>query len=157
MDREISIVIVDDDELVGAAVAMLCERIAGVKVTGRANTGRQGLALIEKIVPTVALLDIFLPDFNGIDIASHLRARGIATRSVILTGYPEEELFLRAMDAGVSGYLLKSSAEQELAFAIQAAAKNKCYVTPDICPYKWMKPSGRLDTKKPQRLTLRQR
>jgi len=157
MDREFSIVIVDDDELVGAAIAVLCERIAGVKVTGRANNGRDGLALIEKLIPTVALLDIFLPDFNGIDIASHVRARGITTRTVILTGYPDEKLLLRAMDAGVSGYLLKSSAVQELAFAIQAATKGKLYVTPDMSPYNWMKRSGRLEPEKPQRLTLRQR
>ena len=76
---------------------------------------------------------------------------------MILTGYPEEELFLRAMDAGVSGYLLKSSAEQELALAIHAAANGKVYVTPDMSPYPWTKQSDRLDSKTQQRLTLRQR
>ena len=157
MNREISVVIVHDDELVGAGVAALCERIAAVKVIGRANTGREGLVLIEKLVPTVALVDILLPDFNGIDTATHVRGRRIATRIVILTGYPEEELFLRAMDAGVSGYLLKSSAEQELALAIHAAANGKVYVTPDMSPYPWTKQSDRLDSKTQQRLTLRQR
>src|SRR5207247_5370851 len=141
MNREISVVTVDDDELVGAGVAALCERIAAVKVIGRANTGREGLVLIEKLVPTVALVDILLPDFNGIDTATHVRGRRIATRIVILTGYPEEELFLRAMDAGGSGYLLRSSAEQELAWGNHAAASSRVWVTPDLWPYTWKKHS----------------
>jgi len=157
MNREISVVIVDDDDLVGAAVAALCERIAAVGVIGRAKTGREGLVLVEKLVPTVALVDVLLPDFNGIDIASYVRERRIATRIVILTGHPEEELFLQPMGAGASGYLLKCSAEEELAFAIHAAAKGKLYVTPDMASYLVRKQSGRLDSKRQQRLTLRHR
>jgi len=71
MDESISIVLVDDEPMVAAAMAALCRGIAGVHVVGQASNRRNGLALIEKLLPSVALVDLAMP--NGIELTSHVR------------------------------------------------------------------------------------
>ena len=104
MSNLISVVIVDDDEMVAAAMSALCEKVKGIEVVGRANDGRDGLALVEKLLPQVALVDLMMPTLNGIDLVAMARRKGLPTRMVILTASRDPELCVRAMEAafGVS-------------------------------------------------------
>src|SRR6266566_7733821 len=97
MHESISVVVVDDEAMVAAAMAALCGRIAGVRVAGQASNGHDGLALIEKLLPTVALVDVVMPSPNGIELTSHVRQKGFPTGVLILTGNQDEDLCLRAM------------------------------------------------------------
>src|SRR5262245_34929264 len=86
----ISLIVIDDDRLVAAAVALLCSTLNGVDVLGYASSGREGLALIEKSRPSVALVDLTMEDLNGVDLTADVRKRRISTPIIILTGNSDE-------------------------------------------------------------------
>jgi DNA-binding NarL/FixJ family response regulator len=151
----ISIAIVDDEEMVAAAMSALCEKVDGVEVVGRANNGRDGLALIERLRPHVAMVDLIMSELNGIDLIALVRRKGLSTRTVVLTGSPDRDLCARAMEAGACAYLLKRSCVEELGIAIQAAAGGKVYITPAMADlFVRREPSAHSEAK---HLTLRQR
>jgi|ERR1041385_7238056 DNA-binding NarL/FixJ family response regulator len=130
MDESISMVVVDDEAITAAAMAALCRTIAGVRVVGHASSGHHGLALIEELLPTVALVDLLMPGLDGIELTSLVRQKGFPSGVLILTGCANEDLCLRAMRIGASGYLLKMSLQEELEIAIRAVADGNTYITP---------------------------
>src|SRR2546422_8793297 len=144
MSNLISVVIVDDDEMVAAAMSALCEKVKGVEVVGRANDGRDGLALVEKLVPQVALVDLMMPTLNGIDLVAMARQKGLPTRMVILTASRDPELCVRAMEAGAAADLLKLSGVGELGIAIYAVVNGKVYITPKRAESFLAQPNDRL-------------
>ena len=154
MSNLISVVIVDDDEMVAAAMSALCEKVKGVEVVGRANDGRDGLALVEKLVPQVALVDLMMPTLNGIDLVAMARQKGLPTRMVILTASRDPELCVRAMEAGAAAYLLKLSGVDELGIAIHAVVNGKMYITPEMAESYLRQSAVR---PQPEHLTLRHR
>jgi DNA-binding NarL/FixJ family response regulator len=130
MSQSISLVVVDDDQLVAECVGALCEALLGAKVLGYATNGLDGLALIERYHPQVALVDLCMPTLSGIDVVIEARMRQLPTRCVILTGSPDELSCLTAMRAGAAGYLLKTSVIDELPLALSEVCSGNTYVTP---------------------------
>ena len=130
MSQSISIVVVDDDQLVAECVGALCEALLGAKVLGFATNGEDGLALIERYHPQIALVDLCMPTLSGIDVVIEARMRQLPTRCVILTGSPDELSCLTAMRAGAAGYLLKTSVIDELPLALSEVSSGNTYVTP---------------------------
>jgi DNA-binding NarL/FixJ family response regulator len=153
VDRTISTVIIDDDALVAVAIGYLAGRIRGVEILGVAMMGWDGMALIEKLQPRVALVDPLMPDLSGIDLITRVVQKKLPTRVVVLTGSSDEELCWQARKAGAAGYLLKASLEEELGIAIRAAADGKAYVTPTMMQHFWNESAKSGEV----RLTLRQR
>jgi DNA-binding NarL/FixJ family response regulator len=130
MSQSVSLVVVDDDQLVAECVGAICESLFGAEILGFATNGEDGLALMERVRPQIALLDLCMPRLNGIEVIAEANQRHFATRCIILTGHPDEESCIIAMRAGAAGYLMKTSAIDELPSALRAVAEGKTYVTP---------------------------
>jgi DNA-binding NarL/FixJ family response regulator len=117
--------------------AMIMEGLASVlepefEIVGRAEDGRELMALAAKVKPDVIVADISMPLLNGIDAARQLKKEDSRTRIIFLTMHPEADLATEAFRAGASGYVLKSSAAKELKTAILEALNGRTYVTPRI-------------------------
>jgi DNA-binding NarL/FixJ family response regulator len=120
--RHISIVVVEDYALVREGTAELLEREPGCTVTGQAGSAEAALELLRDLRPDVALVDVELPGMNGIALARAIAERAPDVRVIILSAYDDYAYVLGALEAGVAGYLLKTSSARELADAVRAAA-----------------------------------
>ncbi|MBF4571959.1 response regulator transcription factor [Herbiconiux sp. VKM Ac-1786] len=126
----IRVALVDDHEIVRRGVADLLEATAGIEVVAEAGTVAQGLARITATRPDVAVLDMRLPDGNGIDLCRELRSRMDGIRCVILTAYDDDDAVVAAVIAGASGYLLKDVRGPSLVEAITAVAAGRSLLHP---------------------------
>jgi two-component system, NarL family, response regulator LiaR len=132
MSQSISLVVVDDDQVVAECVGAICESLFGAEVLGFATNGEDGLALMERVRPQIALLDLSVPLLSSIEVIAKASERHFPTRCIVLTGSPDQESCITAMRAGAAGYLLKASAIDELTRALQAVSEGKTYVTPRL-------------------------
>jgi DNA-binding NarL/FixJ family response regulator len=120
--RPIRIFVVDDHEMVRRGVRDLAAELEEIEVVGdadRASTALEGIARTE---PDVALLDVRLPDENGIELCREVRSQHPGVRCLMFTSYSDDEALLNAIMAGASGYLLKFTSGDELVEAIQTVA-----------------------------------
>jgi DNA-binding NarL/FixJ family response regulator len=101
-------------------------------VAGEANDGREAVALAESLKPDVAVMDIGMPVLNGIEAARQIREKLPDIQIVMLSMHSDEGYVLRALKAGAKAYLLKDSAEADLARAIRAAAEGKSFFSPAV-------------------------
>ena len=128
----IRVLLADDHALVRSGIRLVLQTFAGVQVVAEAENGRAALDLVEKLHPDVALLDISMPELNGMDTAARIRSRFPQTRVVILSVHAGEEYVTQALRAGASGYLLKDATPMELEFALRSVARGETYLSPDI-------------------------
>lgn len=126
----IKVLVVEDMEVVRAGFVALLEREFGVEVVGQAADAAEALDLAEHTTPDVALLDIDLPGMDGLELARVLPARAPNCRTVMLTAMDRPGHVQRALDAGASGYLLKSVSLKVLAEAIRAVVGGGRVVEP---------------------------
>jgi DNA-binding NarL/FixJ family response regulator len=126
--KPIRLLIVDDHDLVRAGLRLLVEALQGVEVVGEANNGREAIALAAKLRPDVVLMDIMMPELNGLDATARIVSANPAARVVMLSMSAGEEAVLPALRAGATGYLLKNVKRVELELAIRAAAKGESYL-----------------------------
>lgn len=124
----ISIIIADDHKIFRQGMARLLADDARLDLVGEASNGSEALALIEKLHPQVAVLDLSMPRPDGFEVASKLRAAKSDTRSIILTMREDIDAVRRAIDVGASGYVLKEAAYEEIADAIIKVAAGKLYL-----------------------------
>ncbi|MCC7236436.1 MAG: response regulator transcription factor [Bryobacterales bacterium] len=125
-------VVADDHDVVRKGVLYLLSQEPDIEVAGEASDGREAVRLVESLKPHVLIMDIAMPQLNGIDAASQLAAAASGTAIILLSMYSEEEFMIRALSAGVRGYLLKDSAEADLIRAVRAVASGKTYFSPEI-------------------------
>jgi DNA-binding NarL/FixJ family response regulator len=118
----VKIVIVEDHALVREGTAELLQRDPGLRVLGQAGSAEEALELLSDLRPDIALVDVELPGMNGIALARTVADRGLPTRVLILSAYDDYAYVIGALEAGVAGYLLKTSSAQELAAAVRTAA-----------------------------------
>ena len=128
----ISVVVADDHHLVRQSIVSLLEQADDVEVVGEASNGREALSLIQSEKPDVALIDIAMPQLNGLETASRIQAMGVDTRVIMLSMYSDDTVVRQALDNGAWAYLLKSSEADELLRAVRSVAKGKPYLTPDF-------------------------
>ena len=124
------LVLADDHTLMLSGIRRLLEPY--FEVVGSAKDGRALLKTVEQTHPDLVLLDISMPLLNGIDAARQIRKSVPETKLVFLTMHADREYVIEALRAGASGYLLKSSAEEELADAIHAVLSGKTYITQEL-------------------------
>lgn len=110
----IRVVIADDHGLVREGLRRLVDAPADIGVVGTAASGREAIELIERTRPDVALMDLSMPDIDGIAATRQALARAPDTHVVILTSFSDRERILEALDAGAIGYLLKDAEPDEL-------------------------------------------
>ncbi len=104
-------------------------------VIGETGDGDRVLDLIRELNPGVVLLDLNMPGTNGMDIAAAIRDEALPPKVIVLTMHKEEAIFNKVMDLGVSGYVLKESAIQDIFDSILAVAKDDYYISPAISQY----------------------
>jgi DNA-binding NarL/FixJ family response regulator len=123
------ILIVDDHGIVRDGIAMLLER-AGYIVAGTAATGKQAIFEAGRLKPDVIIMDLVLPDINGIDATAHILGELPLTRIVILSASRTSEHVYRALRAGARGYVIKDAAAAELAEAVATVLAGRQFLSP---------------------------
>src|SRR6478609_3466658 len=118
----IRVVVADDQELVRAGVAAILDAEDDLTVVGTAADGAEAVGLIQAIRPDIALMDIRMPEIDGIEATRRLTSSDVATRILVLTTFGADDAVLQALRAGASGFLLKDAPRQSLVAAVRAVA-----------------------------------
>lgn len=130
MSDKIRVALADDHPIVLAGLRNLIETEADLELVGEANSGQSALKLIRDRQPDVAVIDISMPEINGITLARRLAEDCPGVCVIILTLYEERSFLKQALAAGVKGYVLKRSAAENLVSAIRAVQFGETYVDP---------------------------
>jgi DNA-binding NarL/FixJ family response regulator len=130
--KPIKVILVDDHSLVRAGIRSLIQNIAGVEVIAEANNGRDAIRLIDELIPDLVLLDIAMPELNGLEVISRISKDNTDTKVIILSMHTNEEYVVQALKSGAAGYLLKDSAPNELEIAVNAVMRGETYLSPAI-------------------------
>jgi DNA-binding NarL/FixJ family response regulator len=126
-----SVVLVDDQQLVRDGLRLILE-LAGVEVVGEAADGEAGARLVLELCPDVVLMDLRMPNVDGIEATRRIVAAGSPTRVLVLTTFEGEELTFRALQAGAAGYLLKDAGGARLVAAVEAVAAGERPLAPEV-------------------------
>jgi len=130
--RKTRILLADDHKLMRSGLKALIEQQPDLTVVGEADDGRQAVALAASLKPDLLVMDIGMPNLNGIEAAHQITQANPATAIVILSMHSDESYVLRALKAGAKGYLLKDSAESDLIRAVHAVAGGKSFFSPAV-------------------------
>jgi DNA-binding NarL/FixJ family response regulator len=130
--KKIGVLLADDHTLIRAGLRMVVDAQPDLAVVGEADNGRDAVSMAEALKPDVVVMDIGMPSLNGIEAARQIRETLPGTQIVMLSMHSDEGYVLRALKAGAKGYLLKDSAEADLARAIHAAAAGKSFFSPAV-------------------------
>jgi two-component system response regulator NreC len=130
--NKLRILIAEDHEMMRAGMKMLVEAQADMEVVGEAGDGRTAIELAQQLQPDILLMDISMPELNGLKAAAKLRRIAPNLKILTVTRHSDDAYLRELLDAGVSGYVLKQSAATELISAIQAVASGKSYLDPKI-------------------------
>jgi len=122
---DIRVLIVDDHPITCKGIRDVLEPATGISVVGEAHTGAEALQKIEELRPRVVLLDMQLPDMNGVDIIKKVYNTGINTRILGLSSYNDREFISELLTYGASGYLLKDEVPEEIIQAVRGVARVK--------------------------------
>ena len=128
----IRVFLADDHAVVRDGVRFLLEAQPDIRVVGDAGDGRTAVRLVAQLLPDVVLMDISMPELNGIEATGQIRAACPQTQVVILSMHSTSEHIYRALQAGALGYLLKESAGAEVATAVRAVHAGRRYLSPRI-------------------------
>lgn len=128
----ISVVLADDHQVVRDGLKTLLEAQADIRVVGSVADGREAVASAAQLKPDVVVMDISMPDMNGVEAARRIHAARAQTRIVMLSMHSDAEHVYRALEAGATGYLLKNSAGSELVAAVRAVHAGRRYLTEKI-------------------------
>ena len=128
----IRLLIVDDHPIVREGLVALIERQEDMTVGGEAANGRTAIELFQQLVPDVTLLDLHLPEVEGVDALISMRAHTPTARIIIFTAHDHEEDVYRGLRAGAKGYLLKDTPTLEIVDTIRAVHQGLTRISPDI-------------------------
>ena len=128
----ISVVIADDQALVRGGFRMILAAQPDITVMGEAADGREAVNIVREHQPTVALMDIRMPELDGIEATRLLARRGLATRVLVLTTFDLDEYVYESLRAGASGFLLKDVAPEDLAAAVRTVARGEALLAPAV-------------------------
>jgi len=128
----IRILLADDHAVVRKGLRFLLERAPDMEIVGEASDGREAVRLAGELKPHVVVMDIGMPQLNGIEATAQIVKQNPQVSVIILSVHSDESYLLRALSAGAKGYLLKDSAEEDLVRAVQVAAQGKPFFSPAI-------------------------
>jgi DNA-binding NarL/FixJ family response regulator len=126
----IRVVVADDHRVVRVGLEQLLATFDDIEAVGFAAGGEEAVALCRELEPDVLLLDLSMPDLDGIEVTDRLRDTVPGTRVVVFTSFSDRERIVRALDAGAIGYLLKDAEPDEILAAIRAAARGESPLAP---------------------------
>jgi NarL family two-component system response regulator LiaR len=133
MDADaIRVLIVDDHAVVREGLRTFLELQDGIEVVGEAGDGEQAVARATELEPDVILMDLVMPQLDGIGAMRELRRRASASRVIVLTSFLDDERLMPALQAGAAGYLLKDVEPAELARAVRSACADEALIDPTV-------------------------
>lgn len=127
-----SVLIVEDHQMMREALVSILEKHPDIKVVGQAADGREGSIKAAKLKPDVVTLDVAMPNLNGLDAARQIRRQSASTRIIMLTAYEDDLYIQHALEAGVDGYVAKSSTAETLARAVRDVAQGMKAFSPNV-------------------------
>jgi len=130
--NKLRIVVADDHELVRRGIRDLLEMQRGWKVVGEAARGGDAVERVKKLVPDVAILDVTMPDMDGLEATRRICEARVGTRVLILTMHESDQMVRRVLEAGARGYVLKSDMGLHLIQAVKDLAHGKISLTPKV-------------------------
>lgn len=133
----IRVIVAEDQGMVLGALAALLEIESDIEVVAMARNGAEAMALTRQHLPDVLLTDIEMPEMTGLEVAAALKGQGMKTRVVIVTTFARSGYLRRALDAGVSGYLLKDSPSDMLANAVRRVHSGLRAIDPELAAEAW--------------------
>ncbi|GIU72938.1 MAG: DNA-binding response regulator [Bryobacteraceae bacterium] len=126
------VLLADDHAVVRKGLRFILEQEPDLQVAGEAADGREAVRLARELSPDVVVMDIAMPQLNGIDATSQIVKQNPRTSVLILSMHNDETYLLRALEAGARGFLLKDTAEEDLVRAVRVAAQGKPFFSPAI-------------------------
>ncbi len=128
----IRVLLADDHDILRQGLKMLLGLQRDIEVVGEARTGREAVILVHDLHPDVVVMDITMPDIDGLEACRRIRHEAPHTQVLMLTMHESEEYFLQALRQGAAGYLVKKAAPTELHMAIQAVARGDAFLYPGL-------------------------
>lgn len=130
--RPIKVLIIDDHPVVRLGLRTMLESEDHIQVTGTAGSAREGMQEVQKVHPDVVLMDLRMPEMEGVDAIGELRRVAENIRILVLTNYDEDDYIFRALKAGAMGYLLKNTPQEEIIHAVEMVHQNQSCIPPNI-------------------------
>lgn len=134
ISQVLRVVIADDHDLFREGLRQLLETVDDIEVVGEASTGHQAIMLVKEHNPDVVLMDISMPEMDGIQATEYIVQRYPETQVVVLTMYTDDEYAIHAIRAGAKGYLLKNTRSSDVVDAIRLAAAGGSTIDPSLGP-----------------------
>ncbi|RME43339.1 MAG: DNA-binding response regulator [Chloroflexi bacterium] len=128
----IRVLLAEDHHVVREGLHLLLDTQPDMKVVGEASSGRQAVDLAARLKPDVAVLDISMPDMDGLEATKLIRTESPGTQVLILSMHQSDVYFYRALEAGAAGYVVKKAASEELLHAVRAVAQGDAYFHPSV-------------------------
>jgi DNA-binding NarL/FixJ family response regulator len=128
--NSVRILVVDDHDLMRRGIKSLLQTHPGWEICGEAHTGREAVQKAEELKPDVVILDISMPDLNGVEAAKRIRKASPNTEVLILSVHYSDQLIREILGAGVRGYIVKSDSDRDLVIAVETLANHKPFFTP---------------------------
>lgn len=154
----VRLLLVDDHALVRAGVRALLSATEGVEVIGEAGNGAEALTLIQQLKPELVLLDVTMPEMNGLATLEEMKKRFPEVRVIMLTMHEAREYVIQSLRAGAAGFIPKSAASTELKLAINTVMRGKTFISPETSQDELMATgTGAREQTLLERLTPRQR
>jgi two-component system, NarL family, response regulator LiaR len=153
---EIRVLIVDDHAVVREGLRTFLELQDDMQVVGEAGDGDDAVAVAERVLPDVVLMDLVMPGVDGIEAMRRLRRQVPSARAIVLTSFVDEERILPAIRAGAAGYLIKNVDPQELARAVRMAADGETLIDPTVASRLVEVLADEHDAPRPEQLTPRE-
>ena len=132
MSNPVKILLADDHEIVREGVRALIQRQPGWEICGEASTGRQAVELVEKLQPEIVIMDIGMPELNGLDATRQIKRVMPQCEVLIFTANETEEIVRHVFRAGARAYLLKAEANKHLVPAIEMLIKHRTYFSSKV-------------------------
>src|SRR5215472_4926009 len=130
--NKLRIVVADDHELVRRGIRDLLEMQRGWKVVGEAARGGDAVERVKKLVPDVAILDVTMPDMDGLEATRRICEARVGTRVLILTMHESDQMVRRVLETGARGYVLKSDLATQLVKAVAQVCEGRVFLTPRV-------------------------
>lgn len=128
------VMLVDDHALIREGIKQLLEFDGSIDVIEQASDGAECLEKLQNVQPDILLLDINMPNVNGIEVLEEIKKKNIPVKVLMLTVHSEAEYLVQAVDIGANGYILKDSGSEELKKAIQSVMDGDSYIQPSLIP-----------------------
>jgi len=130
--KKLCILVPDDHELVRRGIRGLLRAPRGWKVVGEAANGREAIEKANKLRPDIAIVDLTMPDLDGLQATRKIREESPATKVVVLTMHESDQMVRRVLDAGALGYVLKSDLATHLVKVVRDVSTGKLFLTPKV-------------------------